>query len=67
MVILPTAQSEWLNLTFQEYKTVSEYHFAFFNIAFRLRLCGENITEEQMLDKTLSASHASNVLLQQQY
>jgi len=30
-------------------------------------LCGEKVTEEEMLDKTFSTFHASNVLLQHQY
>ncbi|XP_048431497.1 uncharacterized protein LOC125473137 [Pyrus x bretschneideri] len=32
-----------------------------------LKLCGETITEEDMLEKIFSTFHASNVLLQQQY
>jgi hypothetical protein len=38
-----------------------------FNIASRLELCGEAVTQEQLIDKTLSTFHATNVLLQQQY
>ncbi|XP_070662265.1 uncharacterized protein [Malus domestica] len=30
-----------------------------------MKLCGENITEEDMLEKTFSTFHASNVLMQQ--
>ncbi|XP_068305056.1 uncharacterized protein [Pyrus communis] len=33
----------------------------------QMKLCGDIITEEHMLEKTLSTFHASNVLLQQQY
>ncbi|XP_068339098.1 uncharacterized protein [Pyrus communis] len=32
-----------------------------------MKLCGDIITEEHMLEKTLSTFHASNVLMQQQY
>ena len=32
-----------------------------------MKLCGESITEHDMLEKTFSTFHASNVLLQQQY
>jgi hypothetical protein len=38
-----------------------------FNITSQLRLCGENVTDEAMLEKTFSPFHASNLLLQQQY
>ncbi|XP_068309933.1 uncharacterized protein [Pyrus communis] len=32
-----------------------------------MKLCGDTITEEDMLEKTFSIFHASNVLLQEQY
>ncbi|XP_026450564.1 uncharacterized protein LOC113350644 [Papaver somniferum] len=32
-----------------------------------LKLCGENITDEQLLEKTFTTFHASSVVLQQQY
>ena len=64
MVILQAANCQWLNLRFQDYITVSEYNFARFNIVSRLRLCSKKVMEEQMLEKTLSTFHASNVLLQ---
>lgn len=38
MVILPAAQNEWLNLRLQDYKTVSEYNSALFNIVSRLKI-----------------------------
>ena len=38
-----------------------------FRITSQLKLCGENITENDMLEKTFSTFHASNLLLQQQY
>ncbi|GJZ72873.1 hypothetical protein Tco_0637019 [Tanacetum coccineum] len=38
-----------------------------FSITSKLILCGEKVTEEDMLEKTFSTFHASNMLLQQQY
>ncbi|KAL0390472.1 UNVERIFIED_CONTAM: hypothetical protein Scaly_0404300 [Sesamum calycinum] len=38
-----------------------------FRIVSKLRLCGEDVTDEQMLEKTFSTFHASNLVLQQQY
>ncbi|KAI5337655.1 hypothetical protein L3X38_016926 [Prunus dulcis] len=64
---LPRARYEWTQLRFQDYKSVSEYNSAMHRITSLMRLCGENISEEDMLEKTLSTFHASNVLLQQQY
>ncbi|KAI5350505.1 hypothetical protein L3X38_003396 [Prunus dulcis] len=67
MVTLPRARYEWTHLRFQDFKSVSEYNSAMHRITSLMRLCGENIFEEDMLEKTLSTFHASNVLLQQQY
>ncbi|XP_024014044.1 uncharacterized protein LOC112088118 [Eutrema salsugineum] len=66
-VILPKARHEWLNLRFQDYKSVSEYNSALFGITSRIMLCGENISDHDMIEKTLSTFHPENVVLQQQY
>lgn len=67
MVMLPAALNEWLNLRFQDFKTVREYNSTLFNIVARLKLCKEKITDQKLIEKTLSTFHASNVVLQQQY
>ncbi|KAL6568009.1 hypothetical protein OROHE_003693 [Orobanche hederae] len=67
LVILPKAQNEWLNLRLQDFKSVTEYNSALFKITSQLKLCDEIITEEQLLEKTFTTFHASNVCLQQQY
>ncbi|KAI5351289.1 hypothetical protein L3X38_004180 [Prunus dulcis] len=67
MVTLPKARYEWTHLRFQNFKSVSEYNSSMHRITSLMRLCGENISEEDMLEKTLSTFHASNVVLQQQY
>ena len=56
-----------MHLRLQDYKTVSEYNSAMFRISSHLELCGEKVTDEDMLEKTFSTFHASNLLLQQQY
>ncbi|XP_068329655.1 uncharacterized protein [Pyrus communis] len=50
-----------------DFKSMAEYNPALFRITSQMKLCGDTITEEHMLEKTLSTFHASNVLLQQQY
>ncbi|XP_074326814.1 uncharacterized protein LOC141664759 [Apium graveolens] len=67
MVILPKTRYDWLHLRLQDYKSVSEYNSAMFKITSQLKLCGENITDKDMLEKTYSTFHANNMLLQQQY
>ena len=64
-VILPKARYDWMHLRLQDFKTVNEYNSALFRISSQLKLCGEKITEENMLKKTFTTFHASNVLLQQ--
>ncbi|XP_048613535.1 uncharacterized protein LOC106448073 [Brassica napus] len=39
----------------------------YLTIVSKLKLCGETITDADMLEKTFSTFHTSNVLLQQQY
>nr|XP_004251351.1 uncharacterized protein LOC101255763 [Solanum lycopersicum] len=66
-IVLPRARYEWMHLRFQDFKTVTEYNSAVFRITSQLKLCGETIKDEDMLEKTLTTFHASNVILQQQY
>ena len=67
IVILPKARYDWLHLRLQDFKSVSEYNFALFKISSQLKLCGENITDEDMLEICFTIFHASNVLMQQQH
>ncbi|KAK9735043.1 hypothetical protein RND81_04G179900 [Saponaria officinalis] len=66
-VILPKAHYEWLHLRLQDFKSVSEYNSAMFKITSQLKLCGENISDANMLEKTYSTFHANNLVLQTQY
>ncbi|XP_050238026.1 uncharacterized protein LOC126687509 [Mercurialis annua] len=60
-VILPKARYDWMHLRLQDFKSVSEYNSAIFRISSKLKLCGETITDEDLLEKTFSTFHASNV------
>ena len=62
-VILPKARYEWINLKLQDIKSVAEYNSALFKISSKLKLCGKNITNENMLERTFSTFHPSNMLL----
>ncbi|XP_073132701.1 uncharacterized protein [Henckelia pumila] len=66
-VVLPRAHYERIYLRLQDFKSVSDYNSALFKICSKLKLCGENISDQDLLEKTFSTFHASNVLLQQQY
>ncbi|XP_013633054.1 PREDICTED: uncharacterized protein LOC106338678 [Brassica oleracea var. oleracea] len=50
-----------------DYKSVDEYNSVLFKTVSMLRLCGEVVTEEELLEKTFSTFHSSNIILQQQY
>ncbi|CAN6698539.1 unnamed protein product [Malus baccata var. baccata] len=56
-------KSEYLT----DFKSVAEYNSALFRITSQMKLCGDTITEEMLLEKTYIIFHANNVLLQQQY
>ncbi|XP_048613342.1 uncharacterized protein LOC106403876 [Brassica napus] len=64
-VLLPKAKHEWKNLRFMDYKSVDEYNSVLFKIVSMMRLCGEEVTEKELLDKTFFTFHSTNVLLQQ--
>ncbi|GJY38764.1 hypothetical protein Tco_0425128 [Tanacetum coccineum] len=66
-VLLPSSRDEWNNLRFQDVKKVNEYTSALFRICRTLRFCGQTVTKGDMLEKTFSTFHASNINLQQQY
>lgn len=66
-VLLPAARDEWRNLRFQDFKKVNDYNSALLRICKQLKFCGQNITDADMLEKTYSTFHASNITLQQQY
>ncbi|XP_026397056.1 uncharacterized protein LOC113291775 [Papaver somniferum] len=65
LVILLKARNDWLNLRLQDFRSVAAYNSALFKITSTLKLYGEDVTDEQMLEKTFTTFHASNVLLQQ--
>ena len=52
-VILPKAHYDWMHLRLQDFQTVSVYNSALFKISSQLKLCGKNITDADMLKKTI--------------
>ncbi|XP_021762540.1 uncharacterized protein LOC110727282 [Chenopodium quinoa] len=66
-VLLPKALFDWTNLWFQDFKSVIVYNSTIHEIISILKYCGHSVTDEQMIEKTLTTFHASNVLLQKQY
>ncbi|XP_021766591.1 uncharacterized protein LOC110731048 [Chenopodium quinoa] len=51
----------------RDFKSVIDYNSTIHEIVSILRYCDHPITDEQMIEKTLTTFHASNILLQEQY
>ncbi|CAM8977877.1 unnamed protein product [Rhodiola kirilowii] len=66
-VTLPCARYEWTHLRLQDFKKISDYNFELFRIVLTMNLCGEKISDKEILEKILSTFHANNLVLQQQY
>ena len=56
-IVLPRAQQDWINLRFQDFKSVVAYNSALHRIVTKMRLCGQKITDADMIEKTLSTFH----------
>ncbi|KAG7543548.1 Ribonuclease H-like superfamily [Arabidopsis thaliana x Arabidopsis arenosa] len=66
-VLLPQAKFDWKELRFQDYKSVDDYNSELFRIVSIMKLCGEEVSDNDLLEKTLSTFHTQNIVLQQQY
>lgn len=66
-VVLPKTRYEWMHLHLQDYNYVTDYNSAMFRNTSQMKLCGETISEDMMLENTFSIFHATNMVLQQQY
>ncbi|XP_074288654.1 uncharacterized protein LOC141613810 [Silene latifolia] len=66
-VILPKAKFDWIHLRLQDFKSVIEYNSTMHRFASQLTLCGEKISDADMLEKTYQTFHSSQLLLSQKY
>ncbi|XP_070035005.1 uncharacterized protein [Nicotiana tomentosiformis] len=53
LVTLPQARYDWAHQRLQDFKSVSEYNSAMFRITSKLKLCGDTITDYDMLEKNI--------------
>ncbi|XP_070048902.1 uncharacterized protein [Nicotiana tomentosiformis] len=67
LVTLPQGRYYWAHLRLQDFNSISEYNYTIFRITSKLKLCGDTITDYDMLEKMFTTFHASNIVLQQQY
>lgn len=63
-VLLPKVKFEWIDLRLKDFESVEEYDSELSKIVSKLRLCGETITEKDLLEKTLSSMKLEDTFLQ---
>ncbi|XP_018466272.2 uncharacterized protein LOC108837751 [Raphanus sativus] len=66
-VLLPKVRHEWMSLRFRDFGSVEEYNYALSKAAHTLILCGEKLTEEELLEKVFSTADPRDLTLQLTY
>lgn len=66
-IFLPAARHDWVNLRVQDHKTIAEYNSELFRIVAQLTICGQPVTNEEQIEKTLLTLHSTNLVLSTQY
>ena len=66
-VELPRAKSDWEHLYFSNFSSVAAYDSALRRIVSQLKLCDQEVTDEEMIEKTLSTMLPSEKIITQQY
>jgi hypothetical protein len=65
--MLPEAEREWSLIRFQDFKSVAAYNSAVHKVNSKLRFCNKQVSDENLIEKTLCTFHPSMRILQQQY
>ena len=66
-LFLPQAKSDWINLRVLDYPDFATFNSELHRITAQLRLCGEIISDAEMIEKTLSTFPPATAILSQQY
>jgi hypothetical protein len=64
---LPQARTDWLNLRVLDFPDFVSFNSELHRIVAQLRLCGETVTENELIEKTLSTFPLATAILSQQY
>ena len=67
IIFLPQARQDSMTLCVLDFHDLSSFNFALHRIVAQLRLCGETLTEVELITKTLSIFSLAFVVLAQQY
>ncbi|KAM1926378.1 hypothetical protein ACFX13_033551 [Malus domestica] len=62
-IYLPEARHDWQHIRFQDFKFVNEYNSEICRIRSLLKFCKVELTKSDLLEKTYSTFHATNIVL----
>ncbi|PRQ47744.1 putative transcription factor interactor and regulator CCHC(Zn) family [Rosa chinensis] len=65
--LLPDLKVQWNNLLFADFKSVAEYNSEALRLQSMLRFCGQPVTEQELIEKTLSTFPVSAIVVSKQY
>ena len=66
-IFLPQAHHDWMSLRVMDFLDISNFNCELHCIVAQLRLCGEELTEPELITKTLSMFPIASTVLAQQY
>lgn len=66
-IFLPQARSDWINLRVLDFPDLLSFNAELHRITAQLRLCGDKLSDKDLIDKTLSTFPPASALLAQQY
>ena len=66
-LFLPQARADWTNIRVLDFPDFAAFNSELHRITAQLRLCGQVITDEELIEKTLSTFPPATAILSQQY
>jgi hypothetical protein len=66
-LFLPQARTDWINLRVLDFPDFVTFNSELHRIVAQLRLCGETVTDAELIEKTLSTFPPATAILSQQY
>ncbi|XP_024185911.1 uncharacterized protein LOC112190672 [Rosa chinensis] len=65
--LLPDLKVQWNNIRFSDFKSVAEYNSEALRLKAMLKFCGKPLTEDELLEKTLSTIPVSAIVISKQF
>lgn len=66
-LFLPRARSDWINLRVLDFPDFASFNSELHRVTTQLRLCGETLSDAELIEKTLSIFPPATAILSQQY